>query len=120
MSQQLKTEANSLTSQIVTFLNDMGHFAWRLNTMGVYDQNAGRYRKNNSINGVTDVLCVLNITGRSLFVEIKIGKDRMKIDQEIFRDEVVKRGAIHWVINDINQFTETYREFHAKYYTTKN
>lgn len=117
---QLKTETNNLTAQIVTFLNDMGHFAWRENTIGVYDQKTGRYRKNNSINGVSDVICVLMHTGRSLFVEVKVGKDSVSTDQEIFRDEVVKRGAIHWVINDINQFTETYREFHAKYYTTKN
>lgn len=98
----------------------MGHFAWRQNTGGVYDQNLGRYRKNSSINGVSDVLCVLMHTGRALFVEIKVGKDTMKTAQEIFRDEVLKRNAIHWIIKDINQFTETYKDFHATYYTAKN
>ena len=122
MSNLKKTETNNLTSQIVTFLNDMGHFAWRQNTGGVYDQNLGRYRKNSSINGVADILCVLNHTGRALFIEIKVGKDKIgkDTDQEIFRDEVVSRNAIHWEIKDINQFKETYKQFHATYYTAKN
>lgn len=116
MSQQ-KTETNNLTTQIVAFLNEMGHFAWRNNTIGVYDMTTGRYRKSNSVKGTADIFCVLNPAGQTLFIEIKVGRDRLRDAQEVFRDEVVKRGAIHWEIKTIENFIEKYKKYHATHQT---
>lgn len=91
-----KQSANSLTDSIVNYLNLRGHFVWRQNNGGVFDPTKKIFRKNpKQKKGVTDV-CGIHKFGYGLYVEVKVGNDRLSDDQIIFREEIRKRGGI-WI-----------------------
>ena len=105
------TTANGLTKAIVDFLNLSGHFATRINNTGTWVKekahvNGGYYRPSTQVKGIADIQST--IKGRTVHIEVKIGKDRQSEAQKQFQDRVVRSGAEYWIIKDFDQFYEKY------------
>ncbi len=99
------SKANDLTKAIVNTLNACGFKAWRNNSTGVYDPIKKVFRSNAcQLKGVPDVLAIIPTTGRFLGVEVKIGKDKLSIHQELFMEEANRKGALSLVATDYDQF----------------
>lgn len=104
------TETNNLTTEIITFLTECGHLAWRNNSMGVYDPLKGVYRKTNTMAGTPDIICILQ-GGQFLGIEIKTGKDSMSRAQTTFMNHSRKLGALYWIVFNTTDFINKYKEY---------
>lgn len=75
---------SQVQSQILEYLLRSGIFAWRNNTMGVFDQSTNTYRRPGrfAINGVSDVLGILP-DGRFLAIEVKKPVKNPRTDEKL-------------------------------------
>ena len=89
-----------LTKCIVDYARLTGAFASRLNNTGIYRN--GRYTRSTARRGLPDVLITRD--GMSLFVEVKVGRDRMSTWQEAVRDDQQKSGGLYYVARDFESF----------------
>jgi hypothetical protein len=96
--------ANSLTACITSYLRLKGAFCSRLNNTGIYDKRLMRYRPGTSRKGLPDILATYQ--GKSLFIEVKTGRDRIRPDQERIRDEQNASGGLYFVAHDFTSFKE--------------
>lgn len=94
--------ANSLTTCITTYLRLKGAFSSRLNNTGIFDKRLNRYRPGTSRKGLPDVLATYQ--GKSIFIEVKAGKDRMSTDQEKIRNEQNRSGGLYYVAHNFTDF----------------
>jgi hypothetical protein len=85
---------NNITKGIINYLNSRGHFAFRVNSGGVWDPTKKRFRAGRSA-GVSDILCCLKggpifSGGRFLAIEVKneATKDRIRPAQTAFKANV--------------------------------
>lgn len=92
--------ASGLTTCIVTYAKLTGHFASRLNNMGVYRN--GKYTRSTARRGLPDVLITRN--GQSLFIEVKAGKDRLSDHQRKVQQEQQQAGGLYMVATSFAQF----------------
>jgi len=79
-----------------------GCFAWKNNSMGVYDPIKKTFRTNKNKyvhNGVSDILGIYK--GRLLAVEVKTSKGVVSRAQQIFIDRVIKEGGIAGVARSL-------------------
>ena len=97
--------ANGLTACIVAYSKLLGFFASRLNTTGVYDAKLKRYRHSTQRRGLPDVY-ITATGGRSLFVEVKVGRDKMSHHQEAVRDEQRRCGGLFFTARNFTEFKE--------------
>ena len=114
------SSANGLTKAIVSFLNYSGHFAERINTMGVYrgakkvkdvdgitrTVGKGSYTKSTSTKGSADISAT--ISGRSVKIEVKYGKDRMSEAQRDYAARTAAAGGLYFIAKDFDSFIEWY------------
>lgn len=115
-------KANGLTKLIVGFLKLKGHHANRINTQGqartgkvqryeafsnkaVYDQQI-RWTKSTTTKGTADIDAI--IFGKSVKIEVKIGRDKMSEDQLRYQVNVEKAGGLYYVARDMQSFYEWY------------
>lgn len=102
-----KSNANSLTKSIVTYMNINGYKVWRNNNTGVYDPGIKAFRKNpNNLKGVSDVIGFRKGDGRFIAIEVKVGKDRISPEQAVFIEEVKKAGGVSLVARSLDTFIE--------------
>lgn len=92
--------ASGLTACIVAYAKLTGHFASRLNNMGVYRN--GKYTRSTSRRGLPDIL--ITKEGKSLFIEVKVGKDRMSDHQRKVQNEQQQSGGLYMVARSFEQF----------------
>ena len=118
------TTANGLTQFVVNFLDWNGSYGNRINTVGRVIK-AGRdiqtingtiraktvMIKGSTKKGTADVQAVIN--GRSLALEIKVGKDRMSEAQLKQQQAVQNAGGYYYVIRDVDTFLALYDKFMA-------
>jgi hypothetical protein len=119
--------ANGLTKCIKDFLNLSGHQAERISSMGrmidktqVVTDCIGRrktigsmqYIKGTSTNGTADISAT--IKGRSVKIEVKIGKDRMSQAQYKYKDDIIRAGGVYFVATDFDMFMDWYNDFMLK------
>jgi len=112
--------ANGLTQCIVKFLDMSGHQAERINTMGVYRGpnkvrdvdgsirivGKGRYTKSTGTKGSADISATIN--GKSVKIEVKIGKDRQSDDQKIYQEKIERAGGLYFIAKNFDEFLEWY------------
>lgn len=111
--------ANGLTKMILTHLNLSGHFAERINTMGVYRNGEsitdvigftrtfkGKYTKGGGTKGSADISAIVG--GKAIKVEVKVGKDKMSEHQIAYKHKVEAAGAIYLVAKTFEQYYEEY------------
>lgn len=99
--------AGSLTVCIVTFARLEGCFASRLNNTGIFRN--GKYTRSTSRRGLPDVL-ITGPDGRSIFVEVKIGRDRMSEHQERVKDDQQQAGGLYFVARNFTEFVEWFNK----------
>jgi len=98
-------DANSTTTAIITYLNYNGCMARRINTHGVYDAKNQTYRKlHGQVKGTSDIIGMQKGTGKLIAIEIKIGSDRLSVEQYGFLNDVVEGGGIAMVASSFDDF----------------
>ena len=109
--------ANGLTKAICDWINLHGYQAERINTMGVART---RYRTDGSVAGIqwtkgtgtagsADISAT--IKGRSVKIEVKIGKDRQSEAQKRYQENIEKAGGTYIIAKDFDSFVEWYNQF---------
>lgn len=117
--------ANGLTKLICNFLNWTNSHAERTNNMGVpikknYQKfnilsgqlvtidNGIEWRKGTGIKGTSDIKGHINNPNYKfpipIYIELKIGKDTMKEEQEQYEKQVTKTGALYCVVKTPENF----------------
>lgn len=100
-----KETANQITQNILKVVNyQPGCCAARVNTMGVFDKETGRWKKTAATNGVEDIICV--IRGRYVGVEVKAGRDTQSDSQKIRQFEVERAKGIYFIARSTDHFLE--------------
>lgn len=89
-----------------------GFVAWRNNNGAVYSVKQKSFLKNpNHKKGIPDICGFRKSDGVSIFVEIKVGRDKMSEDQLRFFDVAIKSGCVALVAGSFDEF-----EHHIKYF----
>jgi hypothetical protein len=116
--------ANGLTKCIIEFLELSNHQAERINTMGRPIDNRkqvtdviGRTKtigsmtwgKSTATKGSADISAT--IQGRSVKIEVKIGKDRQSEDQKVYQTNIEKSGGQYWIAKNFDDFIKKYDDF---------
>lgn len=119
--------ANGLTKCVKDFLNLSGHQAERISSSGRMIDNTkivtdviGRrrtigsmqYIKGTSTNGTADISAT--IKGKSVKIEVKIGKDRMSQAQEKYKNDILRAGGVYFVATDFDMFMDWHNDFMLK------
>ena len=107
------TTANGLTKMIIDFINLSGGQAERISNTGrvviekgVKDQVFNRsfasvkWIPGQGTNGTADIRAV--IKGRSVSIEVKIGRDRMSTAQHEYKARVEAAGGIYLIAKNFN------------------
>ncbi len=109
--------ANGLTRAICDYINYQGYQAERINTMGTAREKkttAGKvigvtWTKGTSTAGSADISAT--IKGRSVKIEVKIGKDRQSEAQKRYQENIEKAGGTYIIAKDFDSFVEWYNQF---------
>ena len=80
----------ALVNQVLAYLKIKGHFVWKQNVGGMYDQRKRFVRF--GFKGISDVIGVAS-DGRMIAVECKVGKNKPTQFQEDFLEEIRARGG---------------------------
>ncbi|XWW48381.1 VRR-NUC domain-containing protein [Fibrella sp. USSR17] len=102
-------KTNALTRAIVDFLNLSGHVATRLQSTGTYRADLQKYVPSQQRRGLPDVSAVVN--GRAVYIEVKVGKDRLSTDQREAIADLKKAGAAVYIANDFQGFFDWFNGF---------
>lgn len=108
--------ANGLTQCIIKFLTLEGAQAERINTMGrviMQPKHVGpvvkmapKYIPTNGTKGSADISAT--IQGRSVKIEVKVGRDRQREDQRIYQAAIERAGGLYVIAHDFTQFLQWY------------
>ena len=109
--------ANGLTKAIIDYITLHGYQAERINTMGVARTKKatdGRvlgvtWTKGTSTAGSADISAT--IKGRSVKIEVKIGKDRQSEAQKRYQEMIERAGGTYIIAKDFDSFVEWYNKF---------
>lgn len=116
--------ANGLTKCVCDWINLNGWQAERISTTGRYIDDSkivtdvlgnrkkigtGKYIPGTGTKGSADISAV--IKGRSIKIEIKIGKDRQSEHQKKYEADIIKAGGIYIIVTDFDEFMMWYKEF---------
>jgi hypothetical protein len=109
--------ANGLTKAIIAWINLNGYQAERISTTGRYVDNSkivtdvlgnrkkigsGKYIKGTGTNGSADISAT--IKGRSIKIEVKIGKDKQSEAQIKYQQMIEKAGGIYFIAKNFDEF----------------
>lgn len=115
------TTANGLTRCIIAFIELNGGQAERINNTGrqlderkTYTDVLGSSRTIGSVkwikgsgkNGTADISATIH--GKSVKVEVKIGKDKQSHEQKEYQREVERAGGIYFIAKDFQSFHNWY------------
>ena len=103
--------ANSLTTAIVVYCNYNGFVVWRNNIVGIYDPVKKVFRKNKSQKlGVSDIIGFRKSDGKFIAIEVKIGKDKKSVSQNMFKEEVEAGNALFFEAKDFDSFKKWFND----------
>lgn len=117
--------AGGLTQLICCWLKWKGHYANRINTQGQarvhkiprfnigsgemqYSKNV-QWTKGTTKRGTPDISCI--IYGRAVWVEVKVGKDRLSDAQKEQGEAIQEAGGTWFVARDMQSFVDFYYKF---------
>lgn len=107
------SQANELTSQIISYVYKTQGFAYRSSSTGIFDKKLGTFRTAPK-KGVSDVVALAPLTspfpGRFIAIEVKIGKDSLSPEQAGFLLNVEHYGGISYIARDFDSFKEWWDE----------
>jgi hypothetical protein len=96
--------ANSLTCCIVAYINLMGGFASRISNHGTYSTKLRKYIPGTSRKGLSDIMATYH--GKSLHIEVKIGRDRQSEAQKRTESEVTGAGGQYFIARSFSEVKE--------------
>jgi len=94
------TKANGLTNFICNYLNWMGHRATRINVSGRKVKD--KWIRSTTRKGTADISATIN--GKSVMIEIKIGKDKASEHQLAEQIKERNAGGIYEFISSVDEF----------------
>lgn len=110
-----ENSANALTKAVIRWIQIHGGQAERINTTGRYlpgktvgvgmygvKQLKGKYIPTTSTVGSADISAT--ISGRSVKIEIKYGKDVQSDAQRKYQKDVEAAGGLYWLVRGFDQF----------------
>lgn len=116
--------SNGLTKAILDFLKFKGHYANRINTQGQarikkiprfdifsgksYDVEKITWTKGTTRTGTPDIDAI--IYGRSVKIEVKIGRDKMSQEQLKEQVRIESSGGLYFIAHDMPAFMEWYHQ----------
>ena len=113
--------ANGLTKAIVDFIRLNGYQAERISNTGRVIDNrktvtdiigrkrtigTAKYIPGTGTNGTADISATIN--GRSVKIEVKIGRDVQSNAQRIYQERVERAGGIYFIARDFESFFKWY------------
>jgi len=113
--------ANGLTKCILEFLRLSGHQAERVSVTGRWiDQRktytdvlghrktigSGKWIKPSMEVGTADISAT--IQGKSVKIEVKVGRDRQRSHQKKYQESIEAAGGIYYIAKDFQQFFDWY------------
>lgn len=104
--------ANGLTRCIIAYLRLQGCQAERVSSTGrvIADHTGGqKWIKGNGTKGTADISAT--IRGRSVKVEVKIGRDRQSEAQRAYQREVEQAGGVYVIATTFEQFYEWFTSY---------
>lgn len=116
------TTANKLQKAIIDFLNLSGWQCERISVQGRYIDNSkvvedclgrkrkigsGKYIPSSMQKGSADLSAT--IAGRSIKIEVKIGKDRQSEAQKQYQQQVEQAGGVYLIAKDFQCFIDWYK-----------
>ena len=99
-------DANTLTKQIIKFIQLNGGQAERVNNIARKIGN--RFVKSNMTKGTADIHCT--IKGRSVKIEVKIGNDKQSDAQKLYQQSIESAGGIYYIAKDFDSFYVWYNK----------
>lgn len=96
--------ANGLTKCIITYLQLKGWQAERINSTG--RNYKGKWIYGTGTNGTADISAT--IKGKSVKIEVKIGKDRQSEAQKDYQQMIERAGGVYFIAKDFTEFAEWY------------
>jgi hypothetical protein len=94
--------ANSLTKIIIAFLKYKGYQAERINVIS--RQINGKHIKSTMQKGTADISAT--ILGKSVKIEVKIGKDVQSDTQKKYQQQIEDAGGLYFIAKDFESFFE--------------
>lgn len=94
--------ANDLTRCVVQYIILKGGFASRINNQGTFNRKLNKYIPSTSKRGLADVMATYQ--GKSLHIEIKIGRDKQSENQLKVEAEVNRSGGHYILARDFESF----------------
>jgi hypothetical protein len=93
---------NGLTKCICHYIQLRGGSAFRINSQGQYDPRLKKWRPSGQRKGLPDIQGTWQ--GRSLSIEVKRGRDKLRPDQERVKNELTGAGALYYLARDFEGF----------------
>lgn len=103
------TPATKLTLQIVEFLNTHEHYATRIVTAGIYNEETGEWERSGAERGTADIHACINSVHVS--IEIKAKRDKLRAKQLEVRQRIIKAGGQYIAIKTFQDFQTWYYSF---------
>ena len=104
------TEAEQMTSDILTYLDTHGFSAWGQPNRGEYDPKTNKWRPHpNSRRGVPDILGFRLSDAKFLGVEVKAGTDRPRPEQTQFLNELQAAGGLAFIAYSFAGFVQSFQ-----------
>jgi hypothetical protein len=103
-SMPVVTKANGLTNYICNFLNWSGHRATRINVSGRKVKD--KWIRSTTRKGTADISATIN--GKSVMIEIKIGRDKPSLEQLAEQIKERNAGGIYEFVSNVEEFFMLY------------
>lgn len=118
-------KANGLTQLIIKYLTWSGHYANRIGVQGqarvqktpfrfniftqkmVYTDKT-TWTKGQTKRGTPDIHAI--IYGKAVWIEVKVGKDRMSADQLEQKAKIEEAGGLYFIAQDMQSFVDWYKK----------
>jgi hypothetical protein len=98
------TKANGLTNFICNYLNWSGHRATRINVSGRKVKD--KWIRSTTRKGTADISAT--VAGKSVMIEIKVGRDKPSTEQLAEQIKERNAGGIYEFISSVDEFFELY------------
>ena len=117
-------KANGLKRLVIMYINCIGGFAERINTMGrVIDKRkavtdvVGRqktigsmtYIPTTGVRGSADISAMF--MGKSYKIEVKIGKDRQSVHQKAYQENIERTGGVYMIVRSFDDFLDQFNKY---------
>lgn len=90
----------------------IGFKCWRNNNGAVYSIKRKSFIKNrNHLLGIPDIIGYRKCDGKSVYIEVKTGNDKLSLHQEIFIKEAKEAGCIAFVVKDFDSYISQIDKF---------